>query len=208
MNNFCRIGVFYDGSYFSYAQHYFYAERKVGWLSFTPFHRLIEQFVASKEQRYAAHRVVYASWHQGLFPSAKTNERQFQIERNRHIDLMHAGIEVKYIPMAPSGHEKGVDVSLAIDAMERAIEGKIDVAMLVTGDGDLVPLIRALMKHGIRVGVTYFKYDSPQRNSAVNGRLLTACNYYLNVNELETNPRAAAVFQSLFRQSKAEAVQA
>lgn len=206
MNNFCRIGVFYDGSYFSYAQSYFYTDKKVGWLSFSPFHRLIEQFVASKEQRYAAHRIVYASWHQGLFPASQTNEKQFQVERNRHIDLMHAGIEPKYVPMAPNGHEKGVDVSLAIDAMERAMEGKIDVAVLVTGDGDLTPLTRSLMKHGVRVGVFYFEYDSNHRNSRVNGRLLTACNYSFNVNDLERDPRYAAVFKSLFRQPQAVAV--
>ncbi|WP_298821688.1 NYN domain-containing protein [Chloroflexus sp.] len=205
MNNFCRIGVFYDGSYFSYAQAYFYNEKKVGWLSFTPFHRLIEQFISSKEQRYAAHRIVYASWHQGLFPPSQTNEKQFQVERNRHIDLMHAGIEPKYVPMSPNGHEKGVDVSLAIDGMERAIEGKIDVAVLVSGDGDLTPLTRSLMKHGVRVAVFYFEYDSSARNSRINGRLLNACNYSFNVNSLENDPRYAAVFQSLFRQPQAVA---
>ncbi|GIV90495.1 MAG: NYN domain-containing protein [Chloroflexus sp.] len=199
MNNFCRIGVFYDGSYFSYAQTYFYAEKKVGWLSFTPFHRLIEQFISSKEQRYAMHRIVYASWHQGLFPASQTNEKQFFVERNRHLDLMHAGIEPKYVPMAPSGHEKGVDVSLAVDVMERVMEGKIDVAVLVTGDGDLTPLARTVMKHGVRVGVFYFEYDSPQRNSRVNGRLITACNYAFNVNDLERDPRYATVFKTLFR---------
>lgn len=200
MNNVCRIGVFYDGSYFTYAQFYFYSEKKVGWLSFVPFHRLIEQCVSSKEQRYAAHRVVYASWHQGLFHSAQTSEKQFQIERNRHIDLVHAGIEPKYVPMPPNGQEKGVDVSLAIDAMERAMEGKIDVAVLVTGDGDLTPLVRALMKHGVRVGLLYFEYESSQRTSHVNRRLLDACNYALNVNQLEHTPQAAAIFKGLFRQ--------
>ena len=27
----CRIGVFYDGSFMSYAQNYFFHEKKVGW---------------------------------------------------------------------------------------------------------------------------------------------------------------------------------
>jgi len=34
----CRIGVFYDGSYFTYAQMHYYADQKLGWLTFTPFH--------------------------------------------------------------------------------------------------------------------------------------------------------------------------
>lgn len=44
----CRIGVFYDGSYFTYAQYYYYVERKLGWLSFQPFHTLVENFVREK----------------------------------------------------------------------------------------------------------------------------------------------------------------
>jgi len=198
MSNLCRIGVFYDGSYFAYAQSHYYAVQRVGWLSFPPFHRLIEQFISRKEQRYAMHRIVYASWHQGLFPSSQTTEKQFQVERNRHIDLMHAGIEVKYTPMAPNGHEKGVDVALAIDAMEKALEGKIDVAVLVSGDGDLVPLARALMKHGVRVGIFYFEYESPQRNSTANQRLLRACNYSFDVGSLANHPSTVEVFNSLF----------
>ena len=38
----CRIGVFYDGSYFTYARRHFYFDRKLGWLDFKPFHSLIE----------------------------------------------------------------------------------------------------------------------------------------------------------------------
>jgi hypothetical protein len=30
----CRLGVFCDGSFFSYAQHYYYHERQLGWLRF------------------------------------------------------------------------------------------------------------------------------------------------------------------------------
>lgn len=149
---------------------------------------------------------MYASWHQGLFQASQTNERQFYVERNRHIDLMYAGIEPKYVPMGADGHEKGVDVSLAIDAMERAMEGKIDVAVLVTGDGDLTPLARALMKHGVRVGLFYFEYETDQRNSRVNRRLLAACNYALNVNSLSTNPQTAAIFAGLFRQPQESSV--
>jgi uncharacterized LabA/DUF88 family protein len=57
---------------------------------------------------------------------------------------MHAGVEPKFMPMPQSGHnEKGADVALAIDAMQIGLEGKIDIAVLVSGDGDFVPLARA-----------------------------------------------------------------
>ena len=51
-NTLCRIGVFYDGSYFTYAQHHFYHTRKLGWLDFRAFHTLIETYVRSREQGF------------------------------------------------------------------------------------------------------------------------------------------------------------
>ena len=63
----CRLGVFYDGSFFSYAQHYYYHERKVGWLRFPELHHFLEKYVGLREQGFASYKVVYAAWHQGLF---------------------------------------------------------------------------------------------------------------------------------------------
>jgi uncharacterized LabA/DUF88 family protein len=132
----CRIGVFYDGSYFAYAQHHFYHTRKLGWLDFRPFHHLIENFIREKEQGFAAYKVVYAAWFQGLFAVNQSDERRLRYDRNLYHDLMHAGIEPKYLPMSQAKGEKGADVALAIDAMQTGLDGKIDVAVLVTGDGD------------------------------------------------------------------------
>ena len=92
----CRIGVFYDGSYFSYPRRYYYPDQKMGWLSFQPFHSLIEQFVRTKEQGFASYKVVYASWHQGLFTAKDATEEQLRFDRNHYHDLLHAGIEPKF----------------------------------------------------------------------------------------------------------------
>lgn len=196
----CRIGVFYDGSYFTYAQMHFYAEKKLGWLAFPPFHVLVENFVREKEQGYFNYRVVYAGWYQGLFTSGQSNDHQRRIDRNRHIDLMHAGIEPKYVPMSQGQGEKGIDIAMAIDTLQVGVEGKMDVAILVTGDGDFVPLVRALMKHGIRVGVLYFEYESSKHKSFASERLLVASNYNLNINELENDRKNQGLFRGLFRQ--------
>ena len=48
IGSICRIGVFYDGSFFAYAQRYLYHERQLGWLSFQPLHTFFEQFLAQK----------------------------------------------------------------------------------------------------------------------------------------------------------------
>src|ERR1051325_11304456 len=107
-----------------------------------------------------------------MFSSRDAEPRQLKNERNLLHDLMHAGIEPKYMPMPKTGrNEKGSDVALAVDAMQIGLAGKIDIAILVTGDGDFVPLVRALMKEGIRVMAAYFEYDANGHRSFINERL-------------------------------------
>ena len=196
---FCRVGVFYDGSYVSYAQRYFFHNRKLGWLQLRSFHSLLESYIRTKEQGYANYRIVYAAWFQGLFPVSQASEQQLKGDRNMHLDLLHAGIEPKFSPVSQSGHtEKGVDVALAIDALQVGLENKIDIAVLVSGDGDLVPLVRALMKQGVRVLAAYFQYEDGEDKQFINERLLTVCNYELNVNQLELDKDFKAAFRSLF----------
>jgi uncharacterized LabA/DUF88 family protein len=199
----CRIGVFYDGSYFTYAQRYFYFQRKIGWLDFRALHGLIENFVRTKEQGYTHYRIVYAAWFQGMFGTRDAEERQLKRDRQLYQDLMHSGIEPKFMPMPQSGqNEKGADVSLAIDAMQIGLEGKIDIAVLVSGDGDFVPLVRALMKQGIRVMAAYFEYDEGEHKSFCNERLLNVCNFTMNVNEMEKDKDFKAIFKGLFRKAE------
>jgi hypothetical protein len=114
----CRIGVFYDGCFFTYAQNHFYADRRLGWLSFQPFHALIEAFIREKEQGCPDYRLVYAGWYQGLFSASRADKRQLHNERNQQMDLMHAGIEPKHLPMSQLNREKGVDVCLAVDSLQ------------------------------------------------------------------------------------------
>jgi uncharacterized LabA/DUF88 family protein len=200
----CRIGVFYDGSYFAHAQGHFYHARKLGWLDFRAFHSLLESYVRSKEQGFTSYKVVYGGWFQGMFPVGKATETQLKFDRRRYHDLMHAGIEPKYLPTSGADKEKGSDVALAIDAMQTAADDKIDIAVLVTGDGDMVPLARAIMKTGVRVLAAYFDYKDEKDRSFINERLLAACNYEMNVNRLETDKDFKTLFKSLFRKPEAK----
>ena len=207
-NSLCRIGVFYDGSYFTYARNYFYHERELGWLEFRPLQALLETFIRSREQGYNHYRVVYSAWFQGMFSSRKAEPRQLKNERNLLHDLMHAGIEPKYMPMPlAGGGEKGSDVALAVDAMQIGLSGKIDIAVLVTGDADFVPLARALMKEGIRVMGAYFEYDDNGHKSFINERLAKVCNYTLNINDAQRDRELRALFKGPFRRPDEKRVQ-
>ncbi len=195
----CRIGVFYDGSFYAYSQNYFYHERKMGWLDFRAFHTLLQEYLRTREQGFSTYKVVYAAWFQGLFSSPEAEERQLRRDRNLHHDLMHSGIEMKFLPMSTSKGEKGTDVALAVDALQVGLKGQIDIAVLVTGDGDFVPLVRELMKNGVRVLIAYFGYEDRDCKSFANERLLNCANYEVNINDLENNKDFKAFFKSLFR---------
>jgi hypothetical protein len=135
-----------------------------------------------------------------MFSSREAETRQLKNERNLLHDMMHSGIEPKYLPMPlAGGGEKGSDVALAVDAMQIGLAGKIDIAVLVTGDADFVPLARALMKEGIRVMGAYFEYDDNGHKSFINERLAKVCNYTLNVTDAQKDRELKALFKGLFR---------
>ncbi len=92
--NFLRIGVFYDGTFFTKAQNYFWGQKK-GWLSFQEFHKLLEKFVSSKEQGHSAYKVVYSAWFQGLYKESLAPEDKLRLDRKRHHDLYMQELNLK-----------------------------------------------------------------------------------------------------------------
>lgn len=198
--DFLRIGVFYDGTFFSKAQRYFWV-KNYGWLSFPEFHRLLENYIKTKEPGYFDYKVVYSAWFQGLYKEIDASEKNLRDDRKKHLDQLHAGIEIKNVPMSESKKEKGIDVYMAVETLQIGLDDKIDIAVLVTGDGDFVPLVRALMKNGVKVAIAYFKYEEPDGNdSYVNPRLINSANYSININEFENNPDFKTDFKACFRQ--------
>ncbi len=102
--------------------------------------------------------------------------------------------------MSQGQREKGTDVALAVDALQTGLDEKIDVAVLVTGDGDFVPLVRTLNKQGIRVLAAYFEFtDESGRKCFINERLLNCCNYSVDISSLDKDREFKSSFKSLFR---------
>jgi uncharacterized LabA/DUF88 family protein len=102
--------------------------------------------------------------------------------------------------MSQSQGEKGTDVALAVDALQTVLDDKIDVAVLVTGDGDFVPLARAMNKQGIRVLAAYFDFtDKSGKKSFINERLLNCCNYSVDISALDKDREFKSSFKTLFR---------
>ncbi|MDR2887916.1 MAG: NYN domain-containing protein [Bacteroidales bacterium] len=199
--DFLRIGVFYDGSFFVYAQNYFWRQN-YGWLKYEQFHKLLELYVETKMQGYSDYKIVYSAWFQGLHKQSLASDDNLRSDRKRHNELLFAGIECKNLTMSASQGEKGIDVYMALETLQVGLDGKIDVAILITGDGDFVPLVRTLMKNGIRVGIAFFEYADDEHKSFVSEKLVNAANFAVNINSLENDRDFKTDFKMIFKHSE------
>jgi hypothetical protein len=85
-------------------------------------------------------------------PSPKRDSRGHAISQRRLAAWVSDGPDLvqvfprtlRYPP--PEGREKGVDVELAIDLVELALEDKFDVAVIASADTDLVPALQLVVK--------------------------------------------------------------
>ena len=74
------------------------------------------------------------------------------------------------------GHkvEKGIDIKIATDMLKHALMDNYDVAILVTGDGDFVPVIEEIQEAGKIIENAYFVKGS-------SNLLKTACDKYIKI---------------------------
>ncbi len=162
-----RIGVFYDGSYFSRVSDYYcyYHDRKAR-LSIKGFHDFIRREVAEKEQTDARYcQIVDAHYFRGRLSAADAQDRaKLYGERVFEDVLIREGVTTHFLPLSPQG-EKGVDVWLALEAFELAIYKRFNVSVLVTGDGDYVPLVRKLNTIGTRVMLMAWDFEFHDRDN-------------------------------------------
>jgi len=91
--------------------------------------------------------------------------------------LTEAGIElrVKDVQEFSSGEKKADwDVGMAIDAVK--LSPKCDAIVLMTGDGDFVPLVEYLQEHGLFVEVASF-------SGSTNATLKTVADKFFDISE-------------------------
>lgn len=131
-----RVGVFVDIQNMYYSARALYG-RKVN------FKNVLEQAVAKRQLvRAIAYGITTEEAHEGEF----------------HDALAGQGFEVKTKPLQTfiGGQKKGDwDVGIATDILR--LEPKVDVAVLVCGDGDFVPMVEFAKEKGLRVEVIGFR---------------------------------------------------
>ncbi|MDR2209444.1 MAG: NYN domain-containing protein [Azoarcus sp.] len=164
----CRIAVFYDGAYFfKVSSYYVYQHERRARLSFRGVHDFIISEVAQREGLSPSRcQIVDATYFQGRLTAQQALEQDRLFSDRVFEDaLTRADIALfqQHLAFRPDGsfEEKRIDVWLALEAYEMTSLKKYDVCVLITGDGDFVPLVRKLNTLGARVMLLgwEFEYD-------------------------------------------------
>ena len=130
-----RVGVFVDIQNLYYSARALY-NKKVN------FKKVLEEAVSN---RHLVRALAYG------ITTEEAHEEDF------HQALSDQGFEVKTKPLQTfvGGQKKGDwDVGIAMDVLQ--LEPKIDVAVLISGDGDFIPLVEFSQRKGLRVEVISF----------------------------------------------------
>lgn len=218
-----RVMVFYDGNYFKQGQLFFRYKEKRGWFSLPELHSVFEKYVASKcKAPTDITKVVAAHYYDGRTTTTVATHEQLERERDFELALINAGIVPHYLPVSetakPAGAgeevkyqlaQKGVDVQLALDVLDLAHADRYDVAILVTGDADFVPLVRRITSLGKQALLAHFNIEAwtdnqgkVHRPTYTSRSLQEAASWCLNFNAWVKDPDWKAEAKSVFFQPK------
>lgn len=185
-----RIGVFYDGYYFSHvSNYYFYHHERRSRISLTGLHAFLREEIAKREGvegRYC--QIVESHYFRGRLGAADAAERDILLKERQFEDvLVREGVSPHYVPLQLDAEgsprrEKGIDVWFALEAFEAALLKKLDVVVLVASDGEYVPLARKLNTLGARVMVLGWDFrftgtDNEIRETRTSQALLNEASY-------------------------------
>lgn len=158
--------MFYDGTYLSHVSNYYlYEHERRSRLSIGGLQEFIREQVAQQEnieKRFC--QIVDAHYFRGRLP-AKLAQAQDALFRERQFDdvLIREGVTLHFLPVMADAQgdisEKGIDVWFALEAFELAVQKNFDVTVLITGDGDFVPLVRKLNTLGTRVMLLAWDFE-------------------------------------------------
>ena len=167
-----RIGIYYDGHYFYKVSNYYKFDHiRQARISISGLHDFICSEVASKYDADIPNcKIVEAHYFRGR--SIKSgSEKAIVGERFFEDALTKEGVSLHYLPLLRGANsefkEKGIDVSLALDAYKKAVAKTFDIFVLIAGDGDYLPLVRELQNMGTPIEVMLVSWDFECTNGDV-----------------------------------------
>ena len=159
-----KIGIYYDGHYFYKASNYYkFDHPKQSRISISGLHNFILNEVSSRLNGGVENcKITEAHYFRGR-AIKNGNEKAIVGERYFEDALTREGVALHYLPLIRGSNnelkEKGIDVSLALDAYKKAAAKTFDVLVLIAGDGDYLPLVRELQSMGTPVDVMLVSWD-------------------------------------------------
>ena len=216
-NKLCRIAVFYDGTYFNKVSNYYlYQHNRQARVSIKGLHEFIVAEVAKAEAIDVRHcQIVDASYFRGRLTAEQAFDQDRLMSERRFEDvLMRADITMyqQHLTTHMDGkvEEKRIDVWLALEAYEMASLKRYDVCVLLTGDGDFVPLVRKLNTLGSRVMLLGWDFayerDGKSYRTVVSTGLIEQVNYALMMDKVidARERRSDPLINNLFMQRSVE----
>lgn len=189
-----RIAVLYDGGFLRKVRNYYYFDhpRKAN-LSIRGIHEFIaDQAAKAEDCNRKFCRVVESHYFSGRFTSYEATEDQRLAFSKVQDILVREGVVQHFLPMAQK-HEKGIDVWLSIEALDLAVHKRFDIAALIAGDGDYVPLVRKLNGIGTRVMLLGWNFESTDEKgrpvtTRTSRELVRASTYPLMMSDIIDDP--------------------
>ncbi|KAA0210592.1 NYN domain-containing protein [Ignavibacteria bacterium CHB1] len=194
-----KIGVFYDGNYFLHVSNYYnYFHPRKSRISISGLHEFIRNEVATEENiDVRLCQIVDAHYFRGRLSAQEASQKGNMLYYDRVFDdiLMSEGVVTHYLPVRIKQEvkmEKGIDVWLALECFELAFYKNFDVIVLITSDGDYVPLIRKLNTLGMRVMVLswdfeYMNDEGQKMITRTSQDLLEEVSYPISMHEIIDN---------------------
>ncbi len=167
-----KVGIFYDGSYFTHVSNYYnYVHPHRRRLHIGGLHDFIRHMVAEREGTSVNMcHVIDAHFFRGRFSAKDANEKPNQLYYDRVFDdvLMYNGVQTHYLPVKDlmgRKREKGVDVLMALETYELCMLKRFDVVVLVASDGDHVTLVRKLHALGCKTMLLAWDFEYVEETS-------------------------------------------
>ena len=202
-----RIGVFYDGGFFHHISNYYrYAHPRRQRISVPGLHEFIRVKAAELEGRDPTYaHIVEAHFFRGRFSAQQTQAREKLYTERLFDDVLMNENVITHYRSIQGNNEVGIDVMLSLECYDLAMRGSFDVAVLVAGDSDFVPLVVKLNRLGVRVMLLgwNFEYTDDQKvlhQTTTSMRLINEVTYPVAMHEIMavTGPIKDPVVRQLF----------
>lgn len=169
-----RIGIFYDGNYILHTSNYYnYVHYQKKRLNVSGINLFVRNTVARDAGvDHSDCLVCETHYFRGRLNASEAQQRGNQLYNDRVFEdiLMAEGVHTHYLPLRNVNgrrEERGIDLWLALEAYEAAINRGLDYVVLVISDADYIPLLRKLTGRGVKTILLSWDFEFRNEDGAL-----------------------------------------